>query len=542
MSVKGILSVKISIWKSCLLLAGVFILPFVIVGCYQGFGRKLFYRLEYHKFKVVDPEGRPIKNVTATFSYKSNFDISGKHSLFHHERIKFDDNGEASRFGWVRHEPRLHSFWAEGVYSHDDHRYPIHDNCTIVLLRRRDPTPLGYREIWFELEDRYQGKLQFRFEDLELSIPYTREERLAYRWNEKGKKGEWSRKSNTYYRPDIVFDFKPNGAIETEFASAVCVKPVRYDSVFHGVYEAPSEGYGKITLSRSNYKDPVVFTFPYREREKIGYSYREKEKLCYGIMTELFFDNKNYPRYPTRWIRFQFYLNLSGNRKLEGATGYDIPQGSRRWSGVRKFSPEQSELWRNGRIVRIAPLAVLDEFRNRKPDIPKAKPRVGPKKIFELRSEKIRYVFWGKIVNGIPEFEQIQYVLQYNTGFIFMPYITITSGCEPEILDVNFDGIPDLLIHRGCENGVHRYRFFCSMGDGGRTVRIVEMPPSFCVNLSGKLAFDPVKRLIHVTQKNTDGNIIRKTYQINAEGRSYLAPGYLTEYHPSSNDTSANWP
>ena len=527
------MSVKISVWKSCLLLAAVLILPFVIYGCYHGFGRDLFYRLEYHKFKVVDHEGRPIKNVAATFSYKSNFDLFGVHPLFHYERIKFDDNGEASRFGWVRHEPRLHSFWAEGVYSRDDHRYPIHDNCTIVLLRRRDPTPLGYREIWFELEDRYQGKLQFRFEDLELSIPYTREERLAYRWNEKGKKGEWSRKSNTYYRPDIVFDFKPNGAIETEFASAVCVKPVRYDSVFHGVYEAPAKGYGKITLSRSNYKDPIVFTFlPYRE--KIGYGHRGyRDKLCYGIMTELFLANENYPRRPTRSIRFQFYLNLSGDRNLEPATGYT--PGSLHWNEVRKFLQDQSELWRSGRTVRIAPSAVLDEF-------PKPKPRVGPKKIFELRSEKIRYVFWGKIVNGIPEFEQIQYVLQYNTGFIFMPYVTITSGCEPEILDVNFDGIPDLLIHRGCENGVHRYRFFCSMGDGLRTVHIVEMLPSFCEKLSGKLAFDPAKRLIHVTRKNTDGNVIRKTYQINAEGRSYLAPGYLTEYHPSPGETSDNRP
>ena len=213
MSVKGILSVKISVWKSCLLLAAVLILPFVICGCYHGFGRDLFYRLEYHKFKVVDPEGRPIKNVTATFSYKSNIDISGKHSLFHHERIKFDDNGEASRFGWVRHEPRLHSVWTEGVYPHKRYDFPITGGTnTIVLLRRRDPTPMVHQKIRFELEDRYQGKLQFRFEDLELSIPYTREERLAYHWNGKGKKGEWSRKWNTYYRPDIVFDFKPNGA------------------------------------------------------------------------------------------------------------------------------------------------------------------------------------------------------------------------------------------------------------------------------------------------------------------------------------------
>ena len=114
-------------------------------------------------------------------------------------------------------------------------------------------------------------------------------------------------------------------------------------------------------------------------------------------------------------------------------------------------------------------------------------------------------------------------------------------GHEPEMLDINFDGIPDLLVHYRCSEGTHRYRYFWS-DTKGPSKRIVAIPSKIADRLAGKLTVEPEKRLIHVARPKADGTVIQRTYQIKAPWKNYFDPDFLTEYHPSSDETSANRP
>ena len=166
---------------------------------------------------------------------------------------------------------------------------------------------------------------------------------------------------------------------------------------------------------------------------------------------------------------------------------------------------------------------------------------MGPKKIFELRSEKICYVFIGYEGMGMrPSIEYFEYIMPDARGSIML-CVGMEPGHEPEMLDVNFDGIPDLLLHHRCRGDMHRYRFFWS-DTKGPAKRIKEIPSRITDRLAGKLTVDPGKRLIHVARPKADGNVIQRTYQIKAPWKSYFTPDYLTEYHPSPGENSDTRP
>ena len=187
----------------------------------------------------------------------------------------------------------------------------------------------------FRLKGEYQGKLYFRFSDLELSIPQHRGSRIAYRWDEPQKKGKWELRNDSYFQPDLILDFKQNRFVSIEFASATIPEINRYHSVFNGLYEAPVDGYKRIDLPLNEnnrfFKQPIAFTFPYQN------------KICYGAVTLL--DSDKYGE-----IELHFQLNLTGSRNLERGYGTAktkpedtlIYQQYKLWAsnGTRSFTPD----------------------------------------------------------------------------------------------------------------------------------------------------------------------------------------------------------
>lgn len=515
------------ICKICFSLAGAVLLFFILQGCYRGIGRQLFYRLEYHSFQLVDPEGRPIDGrkmaPISCFKYRSSVNLLPGESVYHVEPIRFDEKGRAGRFGWVRNRVSLnHLYIPELYYPYSGDFIPETDGSVITLLPVRNPVPLFFGKLHLRLDDNYSGKLQFRFSDLELSIPYTHEYRLVYRWNEQEKAGEWHKTSNEKYRPDLVFDIlsgtasgnytggetgynihlqgrgaaqknsRPKRSLSAELASGAQVKFQRHHSVFPGPYEAPPpERYGRFRIGdgydvQRGFMDPVVFSFPFRG------------KICCGAVRRMMSMGENR-------IEFEFLLNLAGDRNLE--PGKHIPKHG------------QSELWEKEQTIR--PASALKEFRDKD-----SKPRPKIRELWVLESEKIRYTVWGYISNGQRRIAHIRYDQKNGAGYIYING-AITTGCKPELLDVNFDGYPDLLLHDGCRNGRHRYKFYIASDTGGSMI----LNPLFTEKLQGDLSLDPPKRLIHVSRQDADGKTIRKTYQVSSDPHiSIIAPKYLTEY------------
>jgi hypothetical protein len=314
----------------CSILLIIFI-SILLAGCYHGFGRELFYRFDYYKIKVADIDGNPVKNAKIEFSYQNNFDISGKHTHYHHEKIYTNEQGNVSRIGWVRHEPELRWISADGYYSRSCYNEVKDRETMITLYPEKNPVPLLGARLNFRLKGKYQGKLYFRFSDLELSIPHQQGSRIAYRRDEPQKKEKWELRNDPDFQPDLILDFDQNRFVSIEFASANIPKIPRYHSVFNGLYEAPVDGYKGINwpLNENNrfFKQPIAFTFPYQN------------KICYGAIT--FLDSDEYGE-----IEIHFQLNLTGSRNLE--RGY----------GTAKTKPEdtliyqQYKLWnKNGTRV-----------------------------------------------------------------------------------------------------------------------------------------------------------------------------------------------
>ena len=315
--------------KLLLIILSTIFVSIFLAGCYNGFGRQLFYRFDYYKFKVADIDGNPVKNAGIEFSYKSNFDISGKHSFYHHEKIYTNEQGNVTRFGWVRHEPEIRWVSAKGYYSCSSYE-EIKDKETIITLYpKRKPVPLFCTRLNFRLKGEYQGKFYFRFSDLELSIPQQQGSRIAYRWDEQSKKEKWELRNDSNFQPDFILDFKQNRFVSIEFSSANIPQISRHHSVFNGLYKAPSGGYKNINLllNENNrfFKQPIAFTFPYQN------------KICYGAITLL--DSDKYGE-----IEIHFQLNLTGDRNLERAWGeYSRPKSKIQQDNLIF---QQSNLWR----------------------------------------------------------------------------------------------------------------------------------------------------------------------------------------------------
>ena len=321
----------------CSILLIIFI-SILLAGCYHGFGRKLFYRFDYYKIKVADIDGNPVKNAEIEFSYQNNFDISGKHTHYHHEKIYTNEQGNVSRIGWVRHEPELRWISADGYYSRSCYNEVKDRETMITLYPKRKPVPLLGARLNFRLKGEYQGKLYFRFSDLELSIPQQQGSRIAYRRDEQQKKEKWELRNDPDFQPDLILDFDQNRFVSIEFSSANIPKISRYHSVFNGLYEAPVDGYKGINLplNESFFKQPIAFTFPYQN------------KICYGAVTLL--DSDKYGE-----IEIHFQLNLTGSRNLE--RGY----------GTAKTKPEdtliyqQYKLWNKNGTRVFAPDTIIKD-------------------------------------------------------------------------------------------------------------------------------------------------------------------------------------
>lgn len=527
----------------------------ILGGCYHGIGRELFYRLEYHSFRVVDPEGRPLdgRKMQATFEYQSNFDISGMHTLHHFEPIRFDEKGRASRFGWVRHTAHLHGLYIPGYYPYYDPFIPERGGNTITLLPVRYPTPLFYGKVAFRVKEKYCGKLQFRFSDLELSMPFlplrwkerktadewqkplddhqpnrlldapgfvsdfTPEERLAYRWNDREKREEWQRITDKKYQPDLVFDIGPNGRITAEFTQGAQPEFRRHHSTFSGPYYAPPPGYYKRLPIENRYdsafkfsSNPIVFSFPFQG------------KNCYGVLRSLRLETDGR-------IEFEFLLNLAGDSNLEPG------------KHIQKHGHSE-ELWARKR-PEILPETLLKEFRGK---VNLAFALQSPKrKIGEFRDEKIRYEFFGRIHpgDGLARITQVEYGIMEKQLFGFGSLYQLpndATGCKPEVRDVNFDGYPDLILHGRCGEDGHRYRFFIThchyivppnlRSQGYKKYVTIDSASAFDEKLQGNLSFEPAKRLIHVDRREGDGKIVRKTYRVASDPKIYPShPKYLTE-------------
>ena len=272
-------------------------------GCYNELGRQLFYRLDYYKFKVVDIDNKPVPHAEMTFYYKKNLDISGKHERNYWEKLRTNENGEVIRFGWVRNTPYLTRITAKGFYAnYRDFRIEKRENV-ITLFPKRNPIALLTGTVRFRLEEKYHGKMYFRFSDLELSIPCSPEYRLAYQWDDEKKTVLGKRKHNTDFRPDLIFDFQQGILVAAEFASANIPDLPQHRSKFSGIYEAPSTGYEKVKLTLDRlepcFLKPIVFRFPYQD------------KICYGLIRRI-------ASYPSFRVVFDYQLNLTGSRNLEG--------------------------------------------------------------------------------------------------------------------------------------------------------------------------------------------------------------------------------
>ena len=329
--------------KLLLIILSAIFISIIFAGCYHGIGRALFYRFDYYKFKVADIDGNPVKNAKIEFVYKSNFDISGKHTINHHEKIYTNEEGNVTRIGWVRHEPELHWINAKGYYSSSSYKTVKDRETIITLYPEKNPVPLLGTRLNFRLKGKYQGKLYFRFSDLELSIPHQQCSRIAYRWDEQQKKGKWELWNAPDFQPDLILDFKQNRFVSIEFASANIPQIPRHHSVFNGLYEAPVDGYKRINLPLNDYnrffKQPIAFTFPYQN------------KICYGAITLL--DSDKYGE-----IEIHFQLNLTGSRNLE--RGY----------GTAKTKPEDSlifqqhKLWEDNGTRKFTPDAIIEDSEN----------------------------------------------------------------------------------------------------------------------------------------------------------------------------------
>ena len=550
------------ICKICFTLAAAVLLFFVLQGCYHGIGRELFYRLEYHSFQLVDPEGHPIDGrkiaSISKFSYRSNWDPTGKHTRYHVEPIRFDEKGRARRFGWVRNRVSLSGFYIPKLYYPYSREFiPETDGNVITLLPIRYPTPLFHGKVAFRVDEDFCGKLQFRFSDLELSIPYhplrwnSRKKggewqkqlgeqyqpdftfdfqpdgrRLAYRWNNQKKAGEWQLRSATIptrnrwndqteawelqwepdekYQPDLVFDFKPDGRVTAEFMRGIQSEFQRHHSVFPGPYYAPPPGYYKRLLIEKGYDgfhdlsaNPIVFSFSFQGRN------------CYGVLRRMQLEKYN----NRRNIEFEFLLNPAGDSNLE--PGKRIPKHG------------QSELWKEEQTIR--PVSVLNEFCDKE-----KKPQPEIHKLWGQKSEKLQYSLFGYIRNGIRYITHIRYSQKNRGEKTILICRESTTGCKPELLDVNFDGYPDLLLHNGCSGGRHRYEFYITRDPGNEYLYIV-WSPLFTEKLQGHLSLDPSKRLIRVLRQDPDGKTIRKTYQVSSDPHiDTLSRKYLTEYNDAS--------
>ena len=315
--------------KLLLIILSTIFVSIFLAGCYHGFGRELFYRFDYYKIKVADIDGNPVKNAKIEFSYQNNFDISGKHTHYHHEKIYTNEQGNVSRIGWVRHEPELRWISADGYYSRSCYNEVKDRETIITLYPKRKPVPLFCTRLNFRLKGEYKGKFHFRFSDLELSIPQHQGSRIAYRWDEQQKKEKWELRKDSNFQPDFILDFKQNRFVSIEFSSANIPQISRHHSVFNGLYKAPSGGYKNINfpLNENNrfFKQPIAFTFPYQN------------KICYGAITLL--DSDKYGE-----IEIHFQLNLTGDRNLERAWGeYSRPKSK---SPQDNLIFQQSNLWR----------------------------------------------------------------------------------------------------------------------------------------------------------------------------------------------------
>ena len=214
----------------------------------------------------------------------------------------------------------------------------------ITLYPKRKPVPLFCTRLNFRLKGEYQGKLYFRFSDLELSIPHKQSSRIAYRRDEPQKKEKWELLNDSDFQPDFILDFKQNRFVSIEFSSANIPEIPRHHSVFNGLYEAPSGGYRNIhlPLNENNrfFKQPIAFTFPYQN------------KICYGAITLL--DSDKYGE-----IEIHFRLNLTGNRNLE--RGY----GRLKTESEDSLIYQQDKLWnKNGTRVFTPDAIIKDSEKN----------------------------------------------------------------------------------------------------------------------------------------------------------------------------------
>lgn len=320
-----------TLFKIC---PGVAFLLLLGVGCYNEVGQELFYRLDCYKFKVVDVNNNPVPNAELRFTFKSNFDLSGKNGRYCQKELRTDENGKVVRFGWIRNTPYLGRVRAKGFYAFYSNHPLKERNTTITLFPRRNPVALWAGTLNFKLEENYQGKIYFRFADLELSIPVSPDCRLAYRWDEKKKSALWVRKQNADFRPDMIFDFQHGRLVGAEALSAIIPEVPDHRSEFSGVYEAPSTGYANIKLPFDR-NDPycrkgVVFTFPYQG------------KNCYGLIRRI--DS------PLDWVTVDYQFNLTGSRNLERDEAASAqPQDE----AEKLLLQQKNNLWCNSRRLKI---------------------------------------------------------------------------------------------------------------------------------------------------------------------------------------------
>ena len=210
----------------------------------------------------------------------------------------------------------------------------------------------------------------------------------------------------------------------------------------------------------------------------------------------------------------EFLLNLTGERNLE--PGKDIPKHG------------QSELWQRKQSIR--PPSVPSEIRERD----EKSPRVWIRELWSSGSEKIRYVFYGYIDNGKPRITMIHFVGKKSLeSYLFAERIPANeAGCKPDVLDVNFDGYPDLLLHHDCRDGRHRYVFYLTGISVNERVSL-RLNPFFTQKLQGELSLEPAKRLIHVSHLDADGKTVRKSYQVSSDPNiDPFSEKYLAEYQP----------
>ena len=280
----------------------------------EAFWQQLFYRPEYHRFQVVDPQGFPIPNANATFRYQSNFDISGKHTESHIEPIRFDKKGRASRLGLVRHIARLTEIHAPGFYSRNSF-YPGKDGEKIVMLPIKSPCPIFKRTISLSFEQPWIGKLQFRFSDLELSIQRDTKYRIARKWDTQKKAAVWKLLYNEHYTSDLVFNFLPPQYRKTEFAQTYELREIiatftegkisdfqNHDSVFEGPYHVP---YGEKDGRQPGEPRWSVLKVPFDTgfcRRAIMFSFMYQGKRCFGIIRRL---NVDHPMNRQKTINFK---------------------------------------------------------------------------------------------------------------------------------------------------------------------------------------------------------------------------------------------